>query len=185
MISIRKYQPKDKENLRRICIETSRLPVDTKEQREFLYLLYNDYYSENEPQNCFVAADENDNAVGYIICAENFKAYSKIFKKFYLPEIKELGLPFYINAVAEMGGHWLFSKKYPAHLHIDILDYCQGQGVGSQLVSELKKHLKSKGINSVMLSCGDSNTGAIKFYKKNGFFVVKKMPGSYVMASEF
>ncbi len=185
MMTVRKYEAKDKENLRKICIETSRLPVETEKQRQFLCLLYNDYYSEVEPHNCFVVADENDDAVGYVICAENFKEYSKKFCSFYLPEIKELGLSYYIQAVTEMTGHRLFSKKYPAHLHIDILDKCQGQGLGTKLIKELKQHLKAKGINSVMLSCGASNTGAIKFYKKNGFYVVKKLPGSYIMASEF
>lgn len=185
MISIRKYQQKDKDNLRKICLETSSYPIDTEEQRKFLFLLYNDYYSEVEPENCFVAADENDEAVGYIICAENFKEYSRVFTKFYLPEIKELGTSYYLTALAEMTGHRAFSKKYPAHLHIDILPGCQGQGVGTELIIALKRHLKSKGINSIMLSCGANNTGAIKFYKKNNFNIIMKIAGSCIMASNF
>ena len=185
MITIRNYQTKDKGNLRKICLETSSYPIDTEEQKKFLFLLYNDYYTEVEPENCFVAADENDEAVGYIICAENFKEYSKIFTKFYLPEIKKISISHYLTAVAEMTGHRVFSKKYPAHLHIDILPQCQGQGVGTQLIIALKKHLKSKGINSVMLSCGLNNTGAIKFYGKNNFKVIMKIAGSCIMASEF
>lgn len=185
MITIRAYQEKDKENLRKICLETSSLPVETQAQRDFLYFLYNDYYSEVEPFNCFVAADENDEAVGYIICAENFKKYNKHFSKHYLPKIRKLGFSYYFFAVAEMMGHRLFSKKYPAHLHIDILDTCQGQGVGTKLMNELKAHLKSKGINNIMLSCGADNTRAINFYKKNNFFVVKAFAGSCIMACEF
>ena len=41
MISIRKYEEKDKPYLREICVKTSKLPVETSIQREFLYLLYN------------------------------------------------------------------------------------------------------------------------------------------------
>ena len=70
MINIRKYQDKDKEYLRDICIKTSSLPVDTETERKFLTRLYNDYYTEIEGHNCFVAVDENDIPVGYILCAE-------------------------------------------------------------------------------------------------------------------
>lgn len=181
MISIRKYREKDKELLRDICIKTSRLPVETDTQRKYLFLMYNDYYTEVEGDNCFVAVDENDVAVGYIICAENFESYSKIFRKFYLPEIKKLGYSYYLKAISEMVAHRLYSKKYPAHLHIDILDVCQGQGVGTRLMNELKNHLKSKNVPSLMLSCGAGNTMAVKFYKKNNFKVVRNLAGSYIM----
>ena len=181
MISIRKYEEKDKPYLREICVKTSKLPVETSIQREFLYLLYNDYYTEVEGRNCFVAVDENDIPVGYILCAENFNAYAKYFVKHYLPRIKKLGMSYYIMAVGEMLGHKLFSRKYPAHLHIDILDVCQGQGVGTRLMNELKAHLKSKNVPALMLSCGGDNTMAVKFYKKNNFKVVKNLAGSYIM----
>ena len=72
---IRKFESKDKENLRKICLETSSLPTEKAKDREFLFLMYNDYYSECEPENIFVAANENDEAVGYILCAENFGKY--------------------------------------------------------------------------------------------------------------
>ncbi|MBO5936553.1 MAG: GNAT family N-acetyltransferase [Clostridia bacterium] len=181
MINIRKYQEKDKELLRDICIKTSRLPIETEDQRKYLTLMYNDYYTEVEGRNCFVAVDENDVAVGYILCAENFARYSKIFRKFYLPEIKKLGMNYYFMAIGEMAAHLLYSKKYPAHLHIDILDVCQGQGVGTRLMNELKNHLKSKNVPALMLSCGGDNTMAVKFYKKNSFKVVKNLAGSYIM----
>ncbi len=185
MIYIRKYKETDKENLRKICIETSLLPVETEEQRKYLYLMYNDYYSEAEPDNIFVAANENDEAVGYILCAENFRRYVKVFRNFYLPEIRKLGFSFWFSAISEIAGHSLFAKKYSAHLHIDILSECQGKGTGTALMNELKDHLKSKGINSIMLSCGANNTNAIKFYKKNGFKILKEMFGSCIMACEF
>ena len=181
MINIRKYQDKDKEYLRDICIKTSKLPVGTEPERQFLTLMYNDYYTEIEGRNCFVAVNENDIPVGYILCAEDFNTYAKIFKKAYLPQIRKLGMKYYFMAVTEMVGHKLFSKKFPAHLHIDILDICQGQGVGTKLVNELKAHLKSKNIPALMLSCGGDNTMAVKFYKKNNFKVIKNLAGSYIM----
>lgn len=185
MNNIRKYESKDRENLKKICIETSGLPTETEKDREFLFLMYNDYYAEVEPENIFVAVNDKDEAVGYIFCAENFDRYLSEFKSSYLPRIKKLGFRYCVMALGEIGVHRLFSKKYKAHLHIDILSECQGKGTGTALMNELKKHLKSKGINSLMLSCGMGNKLAIKFYKKNNFRIHRNIMGSCIMISEF
>ncbi len=185
MNRIRKYESKDRDNLKKICIETSGLPTETEKDRSFLFLMYNDYYAEIEPQNVFVAVNENDEAVGYILCAEDFEKYLSVFKKAYLSEIKKLGFKYYFMALGEISVHRLFSKKYKAHLHIDILSECQGKGTGTALMNELKRHLKSKGINKLMLSCGMGNKSAIKFYKKNNFRLLRNIMGSCIMVSEF
>ena len=181
MITIRKYEEKDRENLFKICVATSGLPTETQKDLDFLNLLYNDYYAVVEPQNCFVAVNEDDETVGYILCAENFDRYYKTFKGLYMPQIKKLGFNFFTMAMGEISVHRLFKKKYPAHLHIDILPVCQGQGTGTQLVDALKNHLREKGVNGLMLSCGMGNKKAIKFYKKNGFRMLTNIMGSCIM----
>ena len=185
MNNIRRYESKDRDNLRKICIETSGLPTETEKDREFLYLLYNDYYAEVEPENLFVAVNDADEAVGYILCAENFDRYLSVFRKDYLPRIKALGFKYYFMAVCEIAVHKLFSKKHKAHLHIDILSECQGKGTGTALMNELKAHLKGKGISSLMLSCGAGNKKAVKFYKKNNFILHRNIMGSCIMICEF
>lgn len=185
MISIRKYKEKDRENLFKICVATSGLPTETKKDLDFLNLMFNDYYAVVEGDNCFVAADDNDEAVGYILCAENFDRYYKTFKGLYMPHIKKLGFKYYFMAFSEIKVHSLFKNKYPAHLHIDIMPVCQGKGTGTALMNELKDHLKEKGINSVMLSCGMGNKKAIKFYEKNDFRMIANIAGSCIMVSEF
>ncbi len=185
MNNIRKYEIKDKENLRRICIETSGLPTETEKDKSFLFLMFNDYYAEIEPENVFVAVNDNDEAVGYILCAEDFEKYLSVFKKDYLPRIKKLGLKYYFMAIGEIAVHKLFAKKYKAHLHIDILSECQGKGTGTALINELKAHLKHKGINTIMLSCGMGNKQAIKFYKKNNFILHRNIMGSCIMICNF
>lgn len=182
MINIRKYEPKDKENVVKVLYETSALPIKTEAQRKYLELMYNDYYTEVEPDCCFVAVNEADEAVGYILCARDFDSYSKTFKAFYLPEIKELGLSYYFMAINEMFVHRIYRKQYPAHLHIDILDVCQGQGVGTRLVNALSEHLGATGTHGLMLSCGMNNKGAIRFYEKNNFKKIKNVLGSCLMA---
>ena len=182
MITIRKYQEKDRENLLKICIETSSLPTESKKDLDFLNLMFNDYYAIVEPDNCFVAADENDEAVGYILCAENFDRYFKTIKGPYLPMIKKLGMKYYTMAISEIAVHSIFRKKYPAHLHIDILDDYQGKGYGSQLMDALLEKLKSMNIPGIMLIVDKDNAGAQRFYQRKGFVKIASALGGVVMA---
>lgn len=184
MLGIRKYQAKDKPAARKILVETSRLPIDTEKDIKFLELLYNDYYTEVEPEHCFVATNENDEAVGYIICAADYKKFRRLFMKFYLPEIKNLGVKYYIQAFMDIMGHALYARKYPAHLHINVLNVCQGKGTGTKLMDALKAELKQQGVKGLMLSCAADNDGAIRFYKRNGFKVLSVMGGGCIMAVE-
>lgn len=185
MISIRKFEEKDRENMRKVCLETSSFDVSNEKCAKFITLMYCDYYIEAEPDSCFVAADEEDNAVGYLICGKNFDEYYKAFMAFYMPEIRKLGIKYAAMAMGEILTHRLYSKKYPAHLHIDLSDVCRHQGVGSRLMGELKAYLSQIGIHSLMLSCGFDNKNAIRFYERNGFKKVANLFGSYIMASEF
>ena len=88
-------------------------------------------------------------------------------------------------AKGEIFVHKLFKKKYPAHLHIDILPDYQHMGAGTLLVNALKEHLKAKGSKGLMLSAGMGNKKAIAFYKKNNFRQVVNLFGSVIMAYEF
>ena len=184
MISIRKYRPEDKPAVRRILIETSRLPVETEKDIRLLELLYNDYYTETEPENCFVAVNDADEAVGYIICAADYKSFRRRFMKFYMPEIRALGLKYYIQAFMDIMGHAIYAPKYPAHLHINVLNVCQGQGTGTKLMDALKDELRKNGKKGLMLSCAADNDGAIRFYKRNNFKVLSVMAGGCIMAVE-
>lgn len=185
VITIRKYEDKDKQSCRNICHETSAFDLKDPKMKTFLDLMYNDYYTEVEGENCFVAVNENDEAVGYLLCAKDFDSYYKTFRKNYLPKIDKLGLKYSIMARSEIFIHKAFSKKYKAHLHIDLLDVCRHQGTGSKLMKELKSHLADNGCHSLMLSCGYDNKNAIAFYKRNGFFKAANVFGSYIMAIEF
>lgn len=180
-LTIRKYRPEDKENLITVLYETSSMPIETEVQREFLRLMFNDYYTEEEPENCFVVADADDNAVGYILCAEDYDTYERVFKEKYAPRIKKLGKSYSAIVWGEFFVHKLLKKKYPSHLHIDILPVCQGQGAGSRLVEALCAHLKEKNSCGLMLSCGMGNKGAIRFYARNGFIKKANIFGNCLM----
>lgn len=180
-MNVRKYQDKDKDNLRKICIETA-APQKNERGEKLLTLLYNDYYTEHEKDNCFVLADENDNAVGYIISAENFDSYKKTFMKEYMPRIRKLSFSHYLQKLLSLYTYEKkYAKKYPSHLHIDILPGNTGKGSGSELIETLFAHLKAKGVKGVMLGVGYKNTRAIKFYQRHNLSVLKKIPKVCVM----
>ena len=64
-MKVRKYEAKDREDIRNVCKVTAGEFFQKNEKRlEAAAVLYNDYYSDNEPENIFVLADEDDRAVG-------------------------------------------------------------------------------------------------------------------------
>lgn len=178
-MEIRKYQVTDKQNLQKICIITAN-PQKNEQGERLLNLLYNDYYTEQEPDSCFVLTDDNDSAVGYIICAKSFEEYKKIFTEKYLPQVKKLsklqGAVKKLSFIIEKK----FAKEYPAHLHIDILPGFTGKGSGSLLINALCGYLKEQGIKGVMLCVGAHNKRAINFYKKHGFNKLINLGGVFM-----
>ena len=74
-MTIRPYKGKDKENVRFVCLNSEGPCKSSKRGINFSLAVYCDYYIENEPFNCFVAVDENDKAIGYVISAENFDKF--------------------------------------------------------------------------------------------------------------
>lgn len=167
-VSIRKYRTDDFEDVRHICIATSEMKTDTDKERDFILTLFCDYYIEVEPQNCFVAVNEDDKVIGYILCSEDYEKFAPKLKSDYIIKFKtdifkkissKAGLFFYI----------VYKKKYPAHLHIDILEEYQRMGIGHLLMNSLLEHLKNNNINGIMLTVSSKNKKGMSFYKKYGF----------------
>ena len=74
-----------------------------------------------------------------------------------------------------------YAKKYPAHLHIDLLPEAQGQGGGTALMNALKAHLREKNVRGVFLCVGKDNKKALRFYKKQDFQVLNIVGGAVLM----
>lgn len=171
MASIRPYQEKDRDNCRRICHLTATAPAYVKSP-ELVATLYCDYYIEREPDNCFVLVDEFDNAVGYVLSAEN----EVDFEAGYTPYIEKAAKLSRIELIGYRLNKFV-SKKifigYPAHLHIDILPAFQGKGSGKMLIAALEAHLKEKHVKGVHLGVGGDNKRAHKFYEREGFTLLR------------
>ena len=178
MLTIRPYAAKDKDDVRFICLN-SEGPCDLSPAgQHYILTTYCDYYIEQEPQNCFVAADENDRAVGYVICTENFEVFEKCFREQYVTRFTETEPSYFPgNALESVALQKKYSDLYPAHLHIDLLPPYQRMGAGTRMVDALCAHLRQKGVPGVMLTVGSTNHVGQSFYNKYGFTVLERVPG--------
>ena len=178
-ITIRPYQKDDHDQIQKVCLETGygqELPP--KPMQDMLLTAFCNYYIEEEPENCFVAAD-GDTAVGYILCAKDTVFWSGSFLKKYVPDFEVSPLkPFYQGI---MEAPLKFAGQYPAHLHIDILPEYQRMGIGFRLMDALTAHLKGQGVPGLMLSVAGDNEKGKNFYKKYGFGVLEETEHEIVM----
>ncbi len=166
---IRPYEAKDRDAVRYICLNSDG-PCDADEKgQHFLLTTYCDYYIEREGHNCFVFADENDNAVGYILCAEDFSAFREVFFSDFKTRIDSDRISEHKWAEESIVLHAKYSADYPAHLHIDLLPDYQGKGIGTLLMQTLFDHLREKKCRGIMLTVFRHNTGAVRFYERYGF----------------
>lgn len=146
-------------------------------------LTYSTYYARAERETCFVL-DEGGKAVGYILCAPDYKKFVKGYRKNEVRQLWKMDKRQSLTAYLLPLGYLPFKKNYPAHLHIDILDDYQGKGYGSQLMDALLKKLKEIKVPGVMLIVDKENEGAQRFYKRAGFVEKASALGGVVMAKE-
>ena len=168
-MTIRKYKPEDYDTVVHICLHNADLEDHSSPIGQFIYEMFCRYYIECEPENCFVAVDDNDVPFGYVYGAADYDRYEQNFKE-YLCRIREIGGGKYLaDAQVEMYNHLIYKDTYPAHLHIDLLENGRGSGVGTSLIKHYCENIKSRGINGVMLIVGSDNYRGRNFYEKNGF----------------
>lgn len=182
MPNVRSYEEKDKPYVQKVCLENAGGAIINADYRKFILTMFCNYYIECEPSTCFVAVDDNDRAVGYVICAKNFDAYLKRFFKDYFPNIP---LKYKPGALAEILAHAIYRKSYPAHLHIDISSEFQRRGLGHRLIDALTAALGEYDVRSVMLVVGSGNEQGRNFYKKYGFKEIGNLSAGIAMGTNF
>ncbi|MBQ8575312.1 MAG: GNAT family N-acetyltransferase [Clostridia bacterium] len=179
---IRPAEDKDLKNIEYICRMTAGPEARKREDvGKKIALTYSTYYARAEQETSFVLDDEGK-AVGYILCAPDFTRYIKDYRK---NEVKKLwGIEKKQSIIAYFLplGYLPFKNKYPAHLHIDLLDEYQGKGYGSQMMKTLLAKLKEMKLPGVMLIVDKDNEGAQRFYKRAGFRKIASAFGGVVMA---
>lgn len=179
-MTVRPYRQSDKENVRYVHLNSDGPCKSTKRGINFGLAVYCDYYIEKEPDNCFVAVDENDRAIGYVICAENFDVFHKRFLNEYYTRIQKWEFKRRKSALKSIESQEKYKAEYPAHLHIDILPEYQRMGLGHQLMDALCNNLREKGVNGVVLTVWHKNEKGRRFYEKYGFDLIETKETSVV-----
>ncbi len=112
-------------------------------------------YAERDPEWFLLAHDGNGSVLGYLAGA---------------PVTREEHLA--LNPYLE--GFRREMTLYPAHLHINFSPEARGLGLGSLLISEFERRLKSHSIPGVHLVTGvtERNVG---FYNKNGYLEASRI----------
>ena len=194
-IIIRKFQTDDRSAVRSIAGETAFLEESADrflDDEEMLADILTAYYTDYEPESCFVAVG-NSQIVGYIIGTKNAHRAGRILSYRILPRLilkylikgtllrrKTLRLAF--NAIkSKVTGEFAmldFSEKYPAELHINLKKGFRGGGVGRKLMEHFLSYLKENGISGVHLTTMSEN--AKLFFERMGFHVLHKTELSFL-----
>lgn len=181
-MKIRPYQQKDKDAVHFVCLNSEGPCQSTSRTKNFLLAVYCDYYLEKEPENCFVATDDNEKVIGYILCAEDFDAFRGVFEDEFCTRIAEWEFRRRKSAMRSIIPHEKYKDEYPAHLHIDILPEYQRMGLGHKLTDELLKHLRKMNVEGIMLTTWIKNEKGRRFYEKYGFTLLEEMKNCAVYA---
>lgn len=161
---IKEIEKDDLEVLEDICVKTAtgiykEKPLQTK-------LLFMDYYVFYGVGYKLICGEK---IVGYVVSSEDYKRYVKVYKSEFLPKLKAVDKGEYLRKRTELVLDKMLGAKYPAHLHIDILEeYCQ-KGNGTRLITALFDRFKADKVKGVWLGVDVKNERAISFYKKMGF----------------
>ena len=162
------------QDIRDINVAVSTHPDKPLEEKKLCQYLYIDYYAFNSTDNCFVAVDENDEVVGYIISEPNLERYKNIILNEYMPVAKELRQDFEQYLYNEINFYDRWNNEYDAHLHMDVKPGHQHQGIGTALIQHEIEHLRQIGSSGVMLLCSKENIRANNFYQKNGLNIIEE-----------
>ncbi|MFH1507164.1 MAG: GNAT family N-acetyltransferase [Candidatus Omnitrophota bacterium] len=194
-IIIRKFMNEDREDVRRIASDTAFMHKDAENffpDTELLADALTCYFTDYEPESCFVAAGQ-DGAVGYIIGAKDTALMNKIFINKILPRlaVKSLKrgillnrkiLKFFLHIILSfLKGEFItpdFSKQYPATLHINIDKNFRGRKLGKRLIEHYLGFLREKGIRGV--NFGTRSESAKLFFIKLGFTILFQGKRSYM-----
>lgn len=199
MPSIRPYRKEDFDAVYDICIRTGHRGSDARAyyaDPTILPEIFAAPYVVLEPEVCFVVADDDDTAVGYIVATSDTPAFVRRFRAEWLPLVADRYLPFDgepsdLDELMRKLLHWpermLVPEMapYPAHLHIDLLPAYQGMGLGKRLIHTLRDRLAAMGVPGLHLNMARDNDNAYRFYHHIGFeeiAVAGESPGAATFA---
>jgi GNAT superfamily N-acetyltransferase len=193
-VNIRKFESKDRGQLRSISHDTAFMGQPASvffEGREVFCDALNLYFTDYEPESCFVA-EVDSVVIGYLIGAKSKITAEKVFNdKIILPLfwkalrsgvfLKKKNIVFIFNFLKALIKDGLvtpdFTKEYPATFHINIKKEFRGKNIGTDLVNVYLNYLKKEMVTGVHLATL-SQAGA-DFFSKQSFRLLYEGSRSY------
>lgn len=151
--------------------------------------IYAGPYAVLEPECAFVA-ERCGKIVGYVLATADSAAFHRRTEAEWFPPLRArypVPAPSDASSTATFlralhRGHppptGLDLRRFPAHLHVDLLPEAQGQGCGRALIEHLCSALRLRGVPGVHLYVATANPRAIQFYERIGLKRVDETPGA-------
>jgi ribosomal protein S18 acetylase RimI-like enzyme len=185
-VNIRNYQSEDRKIVREISVESSIFSEfrDAIFSDDIIADLLTLYFTDYEPQSCFVA-EKKGQVIGYVLGTKDIRKMRKSMKYRILPGLARKVIS---------NGHFLrknnfilmkkmlsslikgefkvpdFASEYPATLHINIKAQYRGHHLGSLLVDHFLDCLKKNNIHGIHF--GVLSEGAKRFFLKLNFEIL-------------
>lgn len=185
-IRIRPYRPEDRDALATICVRTGASGGDATGaffSDDLLSWIYALPYVEADPELCLVA-EVDGRVVGYILGTADVAAFAEWWQENWRERFsdhfpdddswndRERNLVRKALEPRTMVAPW--HDEHRAELHIDMLPVVQGMGLGRDLMDRFRALLAGRGVDSVSLGVGGTNTNAVAFYRRLGFRVLNE-----------
>jgi len=185
---VRPYEPADRAAVRHICFVTGLMGEPFAGQwrdEESFADLFSSYYTDREPESALVV--ELDGSVqGYLLgCVDSAAAVNPAAMA--LRHVVRRGIAFrpgtagivwrsVADVVTDLARRRttpsrldFADERWPAHLHIDLLDAVRGRGAGPALVARWLDTLRELGVRGCHLQTMAENARAIEFFERHGF----------------
>ncbi|MDR1867966.1 MAG: GNAT family N-acetyltransferase [Treponema sp.] len=193
MTTIRNVQEVDIPYLYDICLKTGDAGSDASKYFSDPYLLGHYYaapYVFFDQKSCFVVTS-NSVPKGYIVATTDTVAFNAWMESTWLAMLRErysrtfsileheTALISLIHRKLDSQEPWF--DQYPAHGHIDLLPEIQGKGYGKKLMETLFSYLRERNVPGIHLGVAGQNKGAIAFYNKMNFSVIKEELWGFIL----
>jgi ribosomal protein S18 acetylase RimI-like enzyme len=185
---VRPFQKDDREAVFYIASETAFFGAPLEaflDDRRLFWDIFYSYYTDMEPEHGWVACVDGE-VVGFLMGCEDTDSRQKRWRAKILPwevgkiligryRIGRLTVRYiYRLAMAALQKEFAHPdlQRYPAHLHINILDGYRGYGLGKALMQAYLEQLRQAKVRGVHLMTTNLNQSALRLYERLGFHLL-------------
>jgi len=194
-IIIRQYNKDDCSSIRDIAWDTAFIGKSADiffDGKDILTDLLTKYFTDYEPESCFVALNSRSEIVGYLLGAKSTVSLARVFSFKIFPRLlisaiikgtflKKKNLLFIFHCLNSFLRQEFkmpdFTKEYPATLHINLKENWRDLKVGSNLIAVYLDYLVKAKIPGISLATLSNR--AADFFSRQGFHLLYKAHRSY------